>query len=95
MFSGLIAQFQWCFVFEAPGPEWQTLDLGKFLEIHANYSVRRSHLFSETIWSLWTIRKKMVIEHVFLRRGSDSMFKFLEFFYSCGTRSVGSGTGAG
>jgi hypothetical protein len=30
-------------------------------------------------WTLWTIRNKMVIEHIFLRRASDSVFKFLAF----------------
>ena len=30
-------------------------------------------------WTLWTIRNKMVIERVFLRRASDSVFKFLAF----------------
>ena len=30
-------------------------------------------------WTLWTIRKKMVIERVFLRRAADSVFKLLAF----------------
>ena len=31
------------------------------------------------MWTLWTIRNKMVIERIFLRRASDSMFKLLAF----------------
>ena len=30
-------------------------------------------------WTLWTIHNKMVIERVYPRRASDSIFKFLAF----------------
>jgi hypothetical protein len=50
----------WSFVFEALGPEWQALDLGEFLEEHANRTGRRRRLFwlefAVMTWTLWTIR---------------------------------------
>jgi hypothetical protein len=73
----------WSFVSEALGPEWQALDLGAFLEEHANRTGRRRCLFwlvfASMTWTLWTIRNKMVIERIFLWRVSDSIFKFLAF----------------
>jgi hypothetical protein len=76
-------RFLWSFVAEAVGPEWQALDLGEFLEEHANLIGGRRRLFRLVFavmsWSLWTIRNKMVIEHIFLRRASVSVFKFLAF----------------
>jgi hypothetical protein len=83
MFAYSAARFLWSFVAEALGPEWQALDLGEFLEVHANRSGKRRRLFwfvfASMTWTLWTTRNKMVIEHIFLRRASDSIFKFLAF----------------
>jgi hypothetical protein len=83
MFACPAARFLWSFVAEALGPEWQALDLGEFLEVHANRSDKRRCLFwlvfASMIWTLWTIRNKMVMERIFLRRASDSIFKFLAF----------------
>jgi hypothetical protein len=82
-FTCLAARFLWSFVAEALGPEWQALDLGEFLKEHANrIEGRRRHfwlVFAVVSWTLWTIHNKMVIEHIFLRRASDSVFKFLAF----------------
>jgi hypothetical protein len=39
------ASLLWSFVSEALGPEWQALDLGEFLEEHANRTGRRRRLF--------------------------------------------------
>ena len=59
---------------EALGPDWQAQDLGEFLEAQANCTGRRRRLFwlvfAAMTWTLWTIRNKMVIERVFLRRAS-------------------------
>jgi hypothetical protein len=95
-------RFLWSFVAEALGPEWQALDLGEFLEEHANRTGKRRHLFwlvfAAMTWTLWTIRNKMVIERIFLRRASDSIFKFLAFmqqWYPLCRQRVGSGTGSG
>jgi hypothetical protein len=56
-------------------PKWQALDLGEFLEEHANRTGRRRRLFwlvfASMTWNLWTIRNKMVIECIVLRRASD------------------------
>ena len=83
LFSCPAARFLWSFVHEALGPEWQALDLGEFLEVNANRTGRRRRLFwlvfAAMTWTLWTIRNKMVIERVFLRRASDSVYKFLAF----------------
>jgi len=83
LFTCPAARFLWNFVHEALGPAWQASDLGEFLEIQANRTGERRRLFwlvfAALMWTLWTIRNKMVIERVFLRRASDSMFKFLAF----------------
>ena len=83
LFSCPAARFLWNVVAEALGPEWQAQDLGEFLEVQANRTVRRRRLFwlvfAAMTWALWTIRNKMVIERVFLRHASDSVFKFLAF----------------
>ena len=39
-------------------------------------------MFVVIVWTIWTIRNRMVIERVFLRRASDSVFKFLAFLLS-------------
>jgi hypothetical protein len=81
MFACSAAHFLWSFVAEALGPEWQALDLGEFLEVHANRPGKRRRLFwlvfASMTWTLWTTRNAMVIERIFLRRASDSIFKFL------------------
>ena len=68
---------------EALGPDWAALDLAEFLEVRANTTGKGRHLFwlvfAAMTWTLWTIRNKMVIEHIFPRRASDSVFKFLAF----------------
>jgi hypothetical protein len=78
-----VARFLWSFVFKALGREWQALDLGEFLEEHANHFDRRRRLlwlvFASMTRTLWTICNKMVIERIFLRWTSDSVFKFLAF----------------
>jgi hypothetical protein len=83
MFSCPAARLLWSFLQEALGPEWQALDLGEFLEFQANrYGSRRRLfwlLFATMSWTLWNVRNKMVIERIFLRRASDSIFKFLAF----------------
>jgi hypothetical protein len=83
MFSCPAARLLWSFLQEALGPEWQALDLGEFLEVHANRAGSRRRLFwllfATMSWTLWNVRNKMVIEHIFLRRASDSIFKFLAF----------------
>ena len=64
-------------------PDWLALDLEEFLEAQANRTGKGRRLFwlvfAALTWTLWTIRNKMVIERVFLRRASDSVFKFLVF----------------
>jgi hypothetical protein len=53
-------------------------------------------VFASMTWILWTTRNKMGIEHIFLQRASDSIFKFLAFMQQWyPTRSVGSGTRSG
>jgi hypothetical protein len=83
IFACPAARFLWSFIAEALGPEWQAFDLGEFLEARANHTGGRRRLlwlvFAAMSWALWTIRNKMVIEHIFLRRASDSVFKFLAF----------------
>ena len=83
LFTCPAARFLWNFVHEALGPAWQASDLGEFLETQANRTGGRRRLFwlvfAALAWTLWTIRNKMVIERVFLRHASDSMFKFLAF----------------
>ena len=83
LFSCPTARFLWNFVHEALGPAWQASDLGEFLEIQANRTGERRRLFwlvfAALMWTLWTVRNKMVIERIFLRRASDSMFKLLAF----------------
>jgi hypothetical protein len=83
IFTCPAARFLWSFVAEALGPEWQALDLGEFLDENANRTGGRRRLFwlvfAAMSWTLWTIRNKMVIELIFLRRVSDSAFKFLAF----------------
>jgi hypothetical protein len=83
IFTGPAFRFLWSFIAEALGPEWQAFDLGEFLEVRANHTGGRRRLFwlvfAAISWALWTIRNKMVIEHIFLRRASDSVFKFLAF----------------
>ena len=83
LFSCPAARFLWSFLAEALGPEWQAQDLAEFLEVQANRTGKRRRLFwvvfAAMTWTLWTIRNKMVIERVFLRRASDSVFKFLAF----------------
>jgi hypothetical protein len=75
MFACPAARFLWSFVSEALGPEWQALELGEFLEEHANRTGRRKRLFwlvfASITWTLWTIRNKLVIESIFLRRAFD------------------------
>ena len=82
-FSSPAARFLWNFIYEALGPAWQASDLGEFLETQANRTGERCRLFwlvfAALTWTLWTIRNKMVIERIFLRRASDSMFKLLAF----------------
>ena len=76
------SSFLWNFVHEALGPAWQASDLGEFLVTGEPYRGRRRLfwlVFAALTCTLWTIRNKMVIERVFLRRASDSMFKFLAF----------------
>jgi hypothetical protein len=81
MFTCPAARFMWSFVQEALGPAWQAQDLSEFLETQANQTGMRRHLFwfmfAAMSWTLWTMRNKMVIEKVFPRRASDSMFKML------------------
>jgi hypothetical protein len=64
-----------------PGPAWQARDLGVFLEAQANRTGTRRRLFwfifAAMSWTLWITRNKMVIEKVFPRRASDSVFKML------------------
>jgi hypothetical protein len=83
IFTCPVARFLWSFVVKALGPEWQALDLGEFLEVRANRTGGRRCLFwlvfTAMSWTLWTIRNKMVIEHILLRRISDSVFNFLAF----------------
>ena len=83
LFSCPAARFLWSFIAEALGPEWQALDLAELLEVQANHTGRRRSLFwlvfTAMTWTLWTIRNKMVIEHVFPQRTADSVFKFLTF----------------
>ena len=83
LFSCPAARFLWSFLAEALGPEWQARDLAEFLEVQANHTGRRRSLFwlvfAAMTWTLWTIRNKMVIEHVFPRRAADSVFKFLAY----------------
>ena len=83
MFTYVAAGFLWNFVHEALGPAWQASDLGEFLETQANRIGKRRRLFwlvfAVMTWTLWTIRNKMMIERVFLRRDSDSTFKFPTF----------------
>ena len=83
LFTCPAARFLWSFIAEALGPEWQARDLGEFLEVQANRTSKGRRLFwlvfAAITWTLWTIRNKMVIERVFLRRASDSVFKFLAF----------------
>ena len=73
----------WCFVREALGPEWEAHDLAEFLQVRATQVGRKRRLFwfifVAMMWTLWTIRNKMVIERVFPRRASDSFFRFLAF----------------
>lgn len=82
-FSCPAARFLWNFLREALGPDWQASDLGEFLEAAANHTGRRKCLFwmvfAAMTCSLWNIRNKMVIERVFLRHASDSIFKFMAF----------------
>ena len=83
LFSCPAARFLWSFVSEALRPEWAALDLGKFLKAQANHTSKGRRLFwlvfAAMTWTLWTIRNKMVIKRVFVRRASDSVFKFLAF----------------
>ena len=83
LFSCPAARFLWNFVHEALGPAWQAQDLGEFLETQANRTGNRRRLFwlmfAAMALTFWTIRNKMVIERIFLRHASDSMFKFLAF----------------
>jgi hypothetical protein len=81
MFSCPAARFLWSFLQEALGPEWQASVLGEFIEAHANNTGRRRRLFwlvfAALTWTLWTVRNKMVIERIFPRRASDSLYSFL------------------
>ena len=83
LFSCPAARFLWNFIYEALGPAWQASDLGEFLETQANRTGGGRRLFwlvfAALTWTLWTVRNKMVIERIFLRHGSDSMFKLLAF----------------
>lgn len=83
LFSCTAARSLWSFVREALGPEWEASDLASFLQARALQTGRQRHLFwlifAALSWTLWTTRNKMVIERVFLRRASDSFFKFLAF----------------
>ena len=83
LFSCSAARFVWNFIAEALGPEWQAHDLVGFIEVQANRAGRRRRLFwllfAAMTWTLWNIRNKMVIEHVFIRQASDSVFKLLAF----------------
>ena len=69
LFTCPAARFLWNFVHEALGPAWQASDLGEFLEIQANRTGERRRLFwlvfAALMWTLWTIRNKMVIERIF------------------------------
>ena len=66
-----------------PSGGLETLVTGEFLEVQANRTGKGRRLFwlvfAAMTWTLWTIRNKMVIERIFLRRASDSVFKFLAF----------------
>ena len=66
------ARFSWSFVHEALGPDWAALDLAEFLEVRANTTGKGRRLFwlvfAAMTWTLWTIRNKMVIEHIFPQR---------------------------
>ena len=83
LFTCPAARFLWNFVHEALGPAWRASDLGEFLEIQANRTGERRRLFwlvfAALTWTLWTVRNKMVIERIFVRRASDLMFKLLAF----------------
>ncbi|KAE8816126.1 Signal recognition particle 54 kDa protein, chloroplastic [Hordeum vulgare] len=54
-----------------------------FAKVRATQVGRKRRLFwlvfGAMIWTLWTTRNKMVIERVFQRHASDSLFKFLAF----------------
>jgi hypothetical protein len=71
MFACPVARFLWSFVAEVLGPKWHALDLGEFLEEHANRTGKRRRLFwlvfASMTWTLWTIRNKMVIERILLQ----------------------------
>jgi hypothetical protein len=64
-----------------PGPAWQARDLGEFLETQANRTGTRCPLFwfmfVAMSWTLWTTHNKMIIERLFSRCASDSVFKIL------------------
>jgi hypothetical protein len=81
MFTYPATRFLWSFVQEALGTAWQARDLGEFLEAHANQTGTRRRLFwfmfAEMSWTLWITRNKMVIEKVFPRHASDSVFIIL------------------
>ncbi|KAE8781876.1 hypothetical protein D1007_44816 [Hordeum vulgare] len=83
LFSCVAAQALWCFVREALGPEWEVSDLADFLQVRGTQVGHKRRLFwmvfAAMMWTLWTTRNNMVIEKVFLRRASNSFFKFLAF----------------
>ena len=66
---------------------WQAPDHGEFLEAWQNLTLRRRCLFwlvfEAMIWTLWTIRNKLVIKRVFLWSGTDNVYKFLTNLSSC------------
>uniref|UniRef100_A0ACD6AGQ7 Uncharacterized protein n=1 Tax=Avena sativa TaxID=4498 RepID=A0ACD6AGQ7_AVESA len=63
MFACPAARFLWSFIRDALGPDWQTHDLGEFLETQANQAGKGRRLFWLVFvamsWSLWNIRNKM------------------------------------
>jgi hypothetical protein len=82
------AHFLCSFALEALRPEWYALDLGEFLEINANRTSKRRHLF-------WLVFKAMTwtLLNVSFCGGLLTPCSNYWHFFSRGTRSVGSGTG--
>ena len=65
------------------GPDLEATDLAEFLHLRANQPNKRRRLFwlifAALAWTLGNTRNKIVIEHIFWRRASDMIFKFLAF----------------
>jgi hypothetical protein len=65
------------------GPAWQARDPGELLETQPNRAGMRRRLFwfmfATMSWTLWITRNMMVIEKLFPRCASHSVFKMLAF----------------